>query len=235
MHHKFLIIDGKKVWTGSMNFQYNDVYNNNNNAILIESVDLAANYQDEFEEMFTNREFTRRDNSYEPVEVKLDTDDGTVLIETYFSPENGVQIEERLVELIGEARNSVRFMAFSFTLDDLGGAMISAFDDGVTVEGVFETTGSKTDDSEMTKMLCAGMSVKQDGNPDVLHHKVIIIDSEIVAFGSFNFSNSARDNNSENILIVHSPELAEQYETEFERIYNDPRAEMLPDDEYSCR
>jgi phosphatidylserine/phosphatidylglycerophosphate/cardiolipin synthase-like enzyme len=35
MHHKFMIIDGREVWTGSMNFTYNGVYRNDNALICI--------------------------------------------------------------------------------------------------------------------------------------------------------------------------------------------------------
>ena len=37
MHNKFLIFDGRAVWTGSMNLTRNGIYNNNNNAMLIQA------------------------------------------------------------------------------------------------------------------------------------------------------------------------------------------------------
>ena len=37
---------------------------------------------------------------------------------------------------------------------------------------------------------------------------------------------SARDNNSENVLIFHDAEIAEQFTNEFNRRFNDPRAEV---------
>jgi len=43
------------------------------------------------------------------------------------------------------------------------------------------------------------------------HDKVIIIDKETIITGSFNFTKSAETQNSENILITQSPELASLY------------------------
>jgi phosphatidylserine/phosphatidylglycerophosphate/cardiolipin synthase-like enzyme len=41
MHHKFMIIGGREVWTGSMNFTYNGVYHNDNALIIIDSQKVA--------------------------------------------------------------------------------------------------------------------------------------------------------------------------------------------------
>lgn len=43
------------------------------------------------------------------------------------------------------------------------------------------------------------------------HDKVMIIDQEMVITGSFNFSKSAETQNSENVLIIRSSELAGVY------------------------
>jgi len=211
MHHKFLVIDSTDVWTGSTNFTRNDIYNNNNNALLIRSPELAANYQAEFEEMFTDRAFSRSANP-RTTPNKVFALNGTS-IETYFSPEDGRAIESRLAELTNAAQESVYVMAFSFTLSSLGRALVSRAEAGVTVEAVFETTGSLQ--GQMPVLGCAGIPVRQDGNPNVLHHKVFIFDEQIVALGSFNFSNSARDSNSENMLIIHNPEIAARFLAEF--------------------
>jgi phosphatidylserine/phosphatidylglycerophosphate/cardiolipin synthase-like enzyme len=193
------------------------MYNNNNNAILIRSSRIAQNYQAEFDEMFIDGVFTRRDDT--KAVPSRQTRVNNVLVETYFSPEDGQVIEERIVELINGAKSSVKFMVFNMTLDSLGQAAINRMRQGVDVRGVFETTGSLQ--GQMTVLGCAGAPVRQDGNPDILHHKVIIIDDAIVVFGSFNFSASARDNNSENLLIVHDAEFASAFAREFARRFNE--------------
>ena len=60
MHNKFIIIDGRAVWTGSLNFTVNGAYRNNNNIFAIDDPVVVAGYQAEFEEMFARGEFGAR-------------------------------------------------------------------------------------------------------------------------------------------------------------------------------
>ena len=66
----------------------------------------------------------------------------------------------------------------------------------------------------------AGIDVWLDGNPRLMHHKVIIIDQQVVITGSYNFSNNAEHYNDENTLIIHNQDIAAQYMTEFQQIYD---------------
>src|SRR5688572_1640586 len=56
MHNKFWIFDGQIVWTGSTNVTENGIFKQDNNAIVIQSPQLAAIYEREFNEMW-NGEF----------------------------------------------------------------------------------------------------------------------------------------------------------------------------------
>ena len=72
--------------------------------------------------------------------------------------------------------------------------------------------------TEFDNLKGAGIDVRLDGNPRNMHHKVIIIDGSIVVTGSYNFSRSAEERNDENILVIHSPEVAEAFLEEFDKI-----------------
>ncbi len=109
-------------------------------------------------------------------------------------------------------------MAFSFTDDELAAAMLERHAAGVLVEGVFETRGADSEYSEYAKLKKAGVLVWQDGNPAVMHHKVIVIDNKVVVMGSFNFSGNANSSNDENLLVIHDRAIAAEYLDEFERI-----------------
>jgi phosphatidylserine/phosphatidylglycerophosphate/cardiolipin synthase-like enzyme len=213
MHDKFVVVDGRAVWTGSWNFTDGDTYRLNNNAIKIVSQQLAQNYTAEFEKMFVQRTFgpSKPAGGTEPL-LTLQS----VPIENYFAPEYGVA--DKIVARIKQAMLSIHFLAFSFTSDPIGSAMLARAKAGVSVSGVFETTGSETQFSEYGKMRKAKLDVLQDGNPYVMHHKVIIIDGRTVIFGSFNFSNNADKDNDENLLIVDDPTLAQSFEAEFQRV-----------------
>jgi phosphatidylserine/phosphatidylglycerophosphate/cardiolipin synthase-like enzyme len=111
-------------------------------------------------------------------------------------------------------------MAFSFTLDNMGDALLARAAAGIDVQGVFETTGSETRFSEMTRLHCAGVNVRQDGNNGVMHNKVIIVDGQVVVTGSFNFSDNAVSSNDENVVIIRNADIASLYLQEFQRVQN---------------
>lgn len=212
MHNKFIIIDSQTVWTGSTNWTINDVYRNNNNLLMLRSRRAVEVYQAEFNEMFVDRQFGVRSN---PSNTANYTQDGTPII-ILFAPENAVM--DSIINEVMQARQSVRFMAFSYTYPDLREAMLRRGREGITISGVFERRGSETQFSELTPLFCAGHDVRQDGNNFTMHHKVIIVDDDTVITGSFNFSNNAVRNNDENLVIMKDRDLAAQYLAEFERV-----------------
>jgi phosphatidylserine/phosphatidylglycerophosphate/cardiolipin synthase-like enzyme len=220
MHDKFAIVDGKTVWTGSYNITDNCAYRNNNNALRIESPELAAIYEAEFREMFEDRIFENKKEKKpfgaltNPYYVKI----GDTNINAYFSPDNDV--EDIIVKRLKKAKSSICFLAFSFTSDPIGEAMIAQSRKGVKVAGVFEKNGSDTKESEYRKMLVEKIPVVTDRNPRNMHHKVIIIDEETVITGSYNFSKNASKRNDENTLIIEDRQIASIYLAEFRKIYS---------------
>jgi phosphatidylserine/phosphatidylglycerophosphate/cardiolipin synthase-like enzyme len=222
MHDKFVVLDDEVVWTGSWNLTENGTYRNNNHAVRIISPSLAENYMVEFDEMFEENAFgpTSPSNTPNPEITLSDPLRGQkVQLESYFGPEDGVSA--RILSLVEEAQESVRFMAFSFTDDRLGEAVIQQALEGRVVQGVFEKRGSETEYSEYGRMRHAHppLDVVTDGNPYIMHHKVFILDEETVVLGSYNFTQSAGTLNDENVLVVHDSGVAARFLEEFERIY----------------
>ena len=214
MHHKFIVVDGRYVWTGSYNTTFNGAYRNNNNVIWLDSSQLAYNFTEEFREMFHFRQFGRNsDPSVQYPQVTLG--DGTQVF-TYFAPEN--ETIPPILSEIQSAKTSIHFMAFAFTHDTLGDAMRRQFKAGIAVRGVFEER-QISQYSEYEPMRAAGLPVIQDRTRGMMHHKVIVIDEETVITGSYNFSKNAEKNNSENLLIIKgNRDIARAYLDEFERI-----------------
>ena len=59
----------------------------------------------------------------------------------------------------------------------------------------------------------------------ILHHKFMIVDHKHVQTGSFNYSATAVGKNAENVLVIwNAPELAAQYEHEWNRLWKEAEA-----------
>lgn len=226
MHDKFVIIDGGWTWTGSWNMTESGTHRNNNNAVAIRSPSLAENYTVEFEEMMAGQfgPDSPRNTPHPRLVMSIEADgerERQAEIETYFAPEDAVADE--IIDQIGAAEERIRFLAFVFTSDEIADAMLERAETGVVVQGVMESrnTGGRYD--QYPRLKRAVHDVLLDGNPYIMHHKVIIIDDETVILGSYNFSHSAESVNDENVLIIHDPVVAGQFVEEFGRVYEQAR------------
>lgn len=221
MHNKFVVVDEKKIWTGSYNFTKNGTYKNDNNALSIESKLLAENYLAEFDEMwdhgsglFTKNEGFGPKSPARTPNTKISFE--TVRLENYFAPEDKVM--EKILAEIGKANASIHIMAFSFTSEEMSSLLKLKKRNGVGVKVLFHGSGAQTEYSRLKDMKTVGAETFISHNTrGVMHNKVIIIDRSTVITGSFNFSKNADTSNDENLLIIHSPELSAIYEEEFQR------------------
>ena len=214
MHDKFMVIDKSEVWLGSMNYTDSGTYDDNNNMIRIKSTKIAEDYSLEFKEMF-------EDDSFGP-DVKPQTPNPTVTIDgtrvdIYFSPDDGVL--NALGLLLTNAEESIYFLAFSFTANELGTVVRQKKEAGLDVKGVMDEEQIMSNaGTEFDPFQQKGVDVLIDGNPGQMHHKLFIVDEKIVAFGSYNFSRSAEESNDENLIIIYNPEIAKQFMLEFARV-----------------
>jgi phosphatidylserine/phosphatidylglycerophosphate/cardiolipin synthase-like enzyme len=203
MHDKFIVIDRSEVWMGSMNFTDGGAYDDNNNVFRIHSTKMAENYSKEFEEMFLDNPTLTIDN---------------IQVDTYFSPDDGVL--SALVPLLSGAEESIYFLAYSFTSNQLGDIVRQKAEAGLIVKGVMDSEQVRSNQgTEYDPFQQEGLSVRMDGNEGLMHHKVFVIDGKIVAFGSYNFSQSAEERNDENLIIIYSEPIAQQFIEEFERVW----------------
>lgn len=216
MHDKFMVLDRKEVWTGSMNYTVSGGYEDNNDLVCIPSEEVAADYTNEFEKMYTNRLFGVEKTAGDP-NPKVDLS-GTQ-VEILFSPED--KVETQIIQLIDQAQKSIHFMMYSFTSSWIGEAIRSQAQAGLRVSGVMDETQVKASEwSEYDIFKSDGMDVRLDSIAGLMHHKTIIIDEKIVITGSYNLTNSAETTNDENTLILFSPKIAEQYMVEFHRLFS---------------
>ncbi|MNS53140.1 Phospholipase D precursor [compost metagenome] len=229
MHDKFLIANGQSVWTGSYNITDGGSYRENNNALKLDSKELAAEFQHEFDKMFVHNNFGTNTNngiSADDHPAPKTINVGGAEVTTYFSPSKAAEggAKAAILAELAKAQTSIQFLAFSYTDDEIGQAMLQKAQSGVKVEGVFEKSQAASRYSEYqvlngAEATNANIDVRIDSNPALMHHKVIIVDDSTLIMGSFNFSASAQSDNNENMLVIkNAPELVAKYKAEFGRV-----------------
>ena len=211
MHHKFCVIDKRIVWTGSFNPTESGAYRENNNAVVIRSSEVAANFIQEFKRLWQGP-LSRPRLAYPPLKIE------DSLIETYFSPQDN--LEEAVIRELKKAKKNIYFALFSFTSKKIAQALVHKYAENVEVRGIME----KDQDSPFSQ--CRGlkrlrMKIIWDRNFYFMHHKFFVVDDSLVITGSFNPTWHATYQNRENLIIIHSPSLAKKYRAEFDRLWKD--------------
>lgn len=139
------------------------------------------------------------------------------ILGVYFSPRGGC--EAQIINWINRANRTIYVLIYIFTLDSISTALENAKAKGVDVKVVFEK--SEIDqDSEYQRLRAAGISVRNDTNSGDMRNRVMIVDSVIVATGSFNWLARGEGKNNENLIVIKSVAIAATYETEFQKIWN---------------
>lgn len=136
-------------------------------------------------------------------------------LEVYFSPRGGA--ENAIVEAIHAAENEICVQAYSFTSQNIAGALVAAFQRGVRVRVILDKSQRTAKGSRLQSLREAGIPVLIDSAHAIAHNKVMVIDTSRVITGSFNFTKSAEERNAENLLIIDSEVLSREYKSNFER------------------
>jgi phosphatidylserine/phosphatidylglycerophosphate/cardiolipin synthase-like enzyme len=241
MHHKFAVVDGQSIWTGSTNWTETGTTMNNNHAMLLSSTDLADRYTDEFEQMFFGDFGSDKEASDEHSAIALDSG-GTAQV--WFSPQD--EPVDELLSAIAGAESEIYFMIFSFTRDDVVEALVEAQSRGVNVLGIFDESQARMSYSVDEDLADAGVPVYIDGNDNTsgfsggkLHHKVMIIDPGVnntVITGSMNWSTSGNSSNDENLLVLQGTGIDKTLMRDFcQQLSISTKHDMAPKGSAPCR
>lgn len=216
MHNKFAIVDGEKVFTGSMNFSETGFSGfNQNSIVIINSKSAAQIYKNEFEQMFSGKFHTLKTKTKNQNIVLSDGTKITIL----FSPQDK-GITNTVIHLVNSAKNEIYIPAFLITHKGLTNALLNAHKRGVTVRLIIDATNTNTRNSTLTTLRSNGIPVKVENYAGKMHSKIIIIDKKYVITGSTNFSNSGENKNDENMIIIENQKIAKFYADFFEYLWS---------------
>ena len=136
-------------------------------------------------------------------------------VSVYFSPKGGGQ--QAVVDVIGQAKESVYVQAYSFTSAPIAKALVDAARRGVKVEAILDKSQRKATYTGATFLRNEGIPVYIDVAHAIAHNKVMVVDGQTVVTGSFNFTKAAEERNAENLLIIKDKGLARLYLENWER------------------
>ena len=233
MHNKFFIFDARDtiavndwLWTGSWNVTLTET-SWKNNVIEINDPTITQAYTIEFEEMWgssgdtpnpSNAKFGFQKSDNTPHIFNI----GGREVKVYFSPSDGVM--SKIINTVNTANKDIYFGLYAFTRSDIATAMNNRYNAGVTdIRGLIDQVN--TTGSQYSYLNTFAEMFGNTGN--TMHHKYGLVDATqpysnpYVITGSANWSNSAANDNDENIVIIDDIFIANQYMQEFKKRYNE--------------
>ena len=125
--------------------------------------------------------------------------------------------DEKLAEAIDAARISVDVAAYSMSLYSIQRALLNAFHRGVLVRVVMESDNMT--DKVPQALKDAGIPFIGDRRQGLMHNKFIVIDRTDVWTGSMNFTVSGTYQDDNNLILLKSTKIADDYTVEFEEMF----------------
>ena len=135
-------------------------------------------------------------------------------------------IEETLIQFINSATMSIHIASFEFNLTPVAEALINARSRGVDVKWLTDDKNGLEYDVQPGRgqfglMAASGIEVKDDaGRSALMHNKFWIFDQQIVWTGSTNITVNGIFKQNNNVLVIHSPEVAFIFEREFQELWS---------------
>ncbi len=126
--------------------------------------------------------------------------------------------EESLIKLINSSSRSINGAFYDISSLTVAQAFINASKRGVNVRLV--TDSDNLSGKAIESIIDSGIPVVEDNKPGLMHNKFAVIDGSTVYTGSTNTTDNCAFKNNNNSVIIHSSELADIYNAEFEEMFS---------------
>jgi phosphatidylserine/phosphatidylglycerophosphate/cardiolipin synthase-like enzyme len=225
MHHKYVVRDGKAVWTGSTNWTGDAWTRMENVIVVVASADVAAAYTQDFEQLWTKREVEHTGTFDDAVATFANG----MTVRVLFSPGRGRKMGQLVATRIGQARDRIRICSPVLTSSPILATLAEVLDDGgcdarITVDGpqMAQALAQWRLDGRASwkgplyqRIVASGAVAAKASTPyaptalhDYMHAKLVVCDDWVLT-GSYNCSHSG-ELNAENLLEIHDRAVADR-------------------------
>lgn len=185
MHRKLLILDKERIFLGSANFTSSSLLLHSNLVFGLYHPPLANFLQNPIE-------------SYFAFEIKQQQ------AEIFLLPIAGKEAFLRILQLINQAKKTIDVAVFTLTHPLICDSLVAAKDRGVKVTVVLDGYSAKGASKKALEQLKSqGVSVYASQGAHLLHHKLCVVDREILITGSANWTKAAFNKNADLLFILY--------------------------------
>ncbi len=127
--------------------------------------------------------------------------------------------EDNIVELIHNSTESINIAIYAITNHKIYDALVEAKSRNIPIKIVTDKTQSKGKSSLVPALIDDGFNIRIKKKYRIEHNKFGIFDGKTVITGSYNWTESATRNNSENCLIEKRKTVVKKYKQRFDELW----------------
>lgn len=141
----------------------------------------------------------------------------------YVFTSEGQKPDQLIIKLINESQSTLDVAIYNLSRESIIQALVEAQKRGVQVHILTDKTKveKKSQIKALQALIDAGAVIKINTFDGKMHEKMLIADRKIATVGSFNYTDESSEDNDEVLVAIHDLNLAEQWSTIFNTMWND--------------
>lgn len=143
----------------------------------------------------------------------------------YVFTSEGQKPDQLIMKLIDQSQATLDVAIYNLSRESIIQALVEAQKRGVQVHILTDKTKveKKSQIKALQALIDAGAVIKINTFEGKMHEKMLIADRKIATVGSFNYTDESSEDNDEVLVAIHDLNLAEQWSTIFNNMWNDDK------------
>lgn len=211
-----IILDRKQLWIGAWEFTVQSTYRQRTGTLVLTAPELVSEYTTRFNTLFEKR--TGRAPARPHLRLKI----GELQLDLYAAPEEDVLLP--LLPLLKGAKTSLRCAGFAPADNTLQAILQKKQKAGLAVQAILDAALVRQQAAAWAGWQKAGLDVRLAEGLAGQAPQVIVVDETIAITGFFHGAEDLPPDEDELALVMRSPELAQRYLAEFQKLYRRAKA-----------
>lgn len=174
---------------------------------------LVSLFSSNFTQITNENSNTNLHNQINQIQTIQETTNKT--LEIYFCPQENCH--QKFSQTLNQSKSSIQCALHEFDNKKLSQLLIQKHKQNITITLIIED--KYKNELGLNPLKKQKIQIKTDGkNSKLMHHKFCIIDNKTIITGSTNPTENGFYKNNNNMLIIHSKQLAKHFQQEFNQL-----------------
>ena len=140
--------------------------------------------------------------------------------QVWFMPKQGATFKNEVINLIKSANTELDIAVYDIGDSDIVYNIVQEYKRGIKVRVITDDKEYTYEENVLSPLANIKVLETDHSTSDYMHDKFMVVDSHEVLTGSTNWTNNGFNYNNNNAILFNSAELAKEYETEFNQMWN---------------